>query len=196
MDWGFVHRTWERWVFPNLGSSGEQLKGSFLLNYDPTGLSRFLYGGSIGAASRAMAAIDQLAWQLSEQIFSLISIEEQRGIKLKLVELSPFLDFIKKNNFNGECFFIGPGHCEWSLQLMRLGLAHDVRIRQNLASEGAIVMQTAAAFILVALESVMKVPISGVNVTTPDQALTLLAAVAVDCPRCPVKYVMRLQMMP
>ncbi|KAK9100750.1 hypothetical protein Scep_024180 [Stephania cephalantha] len=88
MDWGFVHRTWERWVFPNVGSFGEPLKASFLFNYDPTGPSRLLS------------------------------------------------------------------------------------------------------------ESVMKVPRSGVNVPTPYQALTLLAAVVVDCPRCPVKYVMRLQMMP
>ncbi|KAK9098781.1 hypothetical protein Syun_025826 [Stephania yunnanensis] len=67
---GFVHRTWERWMFPNVGSSGKLLKASFLLNYDPTGPSRLfsvIYDGSIGAASRAMAAIGQLAWQLSRR---------------------------------------------------------------------------------------------------------------------------------
>ncbi|KAK9100748.1 hypothetical protein Scep_024178 [Stephania cephalantha] len=120
MDSGFVHRTWERWVFPNVGSSGEPLKASFLLNYDPTGPSRLL---SV--------------------------IAEQQGIKLKPVELSPFLDFIKKNNFNGECFFIGPGHYMVTSTHETWFGARCVNTSKP-AGEGAIVMQT-AAFILVAL---------------------------------------------
>ncbi|KAJ6944806.1 hypothetical protein NC652_009986 [Populus alba x Populus x berolinensis] len=131
MDWGFVHKAWEKWTSINVGSSnGEPLKAALLINYDPNAPSRLLsimnklhsenftigqnqypelggqmwlhpfmrivfcarsmttskpagegaiimqtsafllvalYDGSIGAASRAMVAVDQFAWQLGRR---------------------------------------------------------------------------------------------------------------------------------
>ncbi|XP_043716772.1 uncharacterized protein LOC122664832 [Telopea speciosissima] len=120
MDWAFVHRTWEKWVSNYVGSSGEPLKAALLINYDPTGPSRLL---SV--------------------------IAEQHGMKTKPSELSPFLDFIKRNNLQGECFFIGPNvymvtsiHENWFC-------ARCVNTSKP-AGEGVIVMQT-TAYLLVAL---------------------------------------------
>ncbi|KAF6158033.1 hypothetical protein GIB67_014827 [Kingdonia uniflora] len=74
---------------------------------------------------------------------------EQQGIKVRPVELSPFLHFIKQENLQKECFFIGPNqyvvtsiHANWFC-------ARCVNTSKP-AGEGAIVMKT-AAFLLVSL---------------------------------------------
>ncbi|OVA01217.1 Profilin [Macleaya cordata] len=120
MDWGFSHRVWEKWVSSNVGSSGEPLKAALLLNYDPTGPSRLV---SI--------------------------IAEQQGIKAKPVELSSFLEFIKQNNLQGECFFIGSNEYMVTSIHESWFCARCVNTSKP-AGEGAIVMQT-TAFLLVAL---------------------------------------------
>jgi hypothetical protein len=42
MEWGLVHKVWEKWASNNVASSGEPLKAALLINYDPTGPSRLL----------------------------------------------------------------------------------------------------------------------------------------------------------
>ncbi|KAF7829121.1 Profilin domain-containing protein [Senna tora] len=39
MDWGFVHKTWDKWASTNIG---QPLKAALLINYDPFGPSRLL----------------------------------------------------------------------------------------------------------------------------------------------------------
>uniref|UniRef100_A0A2P2KT95 Uncharacterized protein LOC105643388 n=1 Tax=Rhizophora mucronata TaxID=61149 RepID=A0A2P2KT95_RHIMU len=53
MDWGFVHRTWEKWASINIGSFGEPLKGALLLNYDPVAPSRLLSTIATGTKSQS-----------------------------------------------------------------------------------------------------------------------------------------------
>ncbi|XP_010248743.1 PREDICTED: uncharacterized protein LOC104591564 isoform X2 [Nelumbo nucifera] len=119
-DWAFAHRVWEKWASNNVGSSGEPLKAALLINYDPTGPSRLL---SV--------------------------IAEQHGIKAKPVELGPFIDFIKRNNLQGECFFIGQNQYMITSIHENWFCARCVNT-QKPAGEGVIVMQT-TAFLLVAL---------------------------------------------
>lgn len=120
MDWSFVHKTWEKWATTWVGSSGEPLKAALLINYDPTGPSRLL---SI--------------------------IAEQEGIKADPVDLTEFVDFVKLNKLQTDCFVIGQNqyivtsiHENWFCARC----LNTVKA----AGEGAIVMQT-KAFLLVAL---------------------------------------------
>ncbi|KAI4327919.1 hypothetical protein L6164_020328 [Bauhinia variegata] len=120
MDWVFVHKTWDKWASTSVGSSGEPLKAALLINYDPTGPSRLLS-----------------------------TIAEQEGIKADPIELSHFVDFIKRNNLQTESFIIGPNqylvtsiHDNWFS-------ARCINTSKP-AGEGAIVIQT-AAYILVSL---------------------------------------------
>uniref|UniRef100_A0A3N7G2V9 Profilin n=1 Tax=Populus trichocarpa TaxID=3694 RepID=A0A3N7G2V9_POPTR len=79
MDWGFVHKAWEKWTSINVGSStGEPLKAALLINYDPNAPSRLL---SI--------------------------IAEQEGINAVPTEVSQFVDFVKRNKLHSENFTIG-----------------------------------------------------------------------------------------
>lgn len=41
MDWGFVHKTWDKWASTNIGPR-LPLKAALLINYDPTAPSRLL----------------------------------------------------------------------------------------------------------------------------------------------------------
>ncbi|XP_065875899.1 uncharacterized protein [Euphorbia lathyris] len=120
MDFGFVHKTWERWASLNISSSGEPLRAALLINYDPTGPSRLLS-----------------------------TVAEQEGMKVNPIELSHFIDFIKRNKLQTESFTIGPS------QYMVTSIHENWFSARCLntskpAGEGAIVMQT-AAFLLVAL---------------------------------------------
>ncbi|KAI5656625.1 hypothetical protein M9H77_25418 [Catharanthus roseus] len=70
MDWNVVNKIWDKWASSNVGSDGTPLKSALLINYDPTGPSRLLstiYEGSIGAATCAMAAVDQFAHQVDRK---------------------------------------------------------------------------------------------------------------------------------
>ncbi|ESR46124.1 hypothetical protein CICLE_v10002031mg [Citrus x clementina] len=78
MDWSFVHKTWEKWASTSVGSSGEPLKAALLINYDPTGPSRLLS-----------------------------TIAEREGMKADPVDLTEFVDFVKLNKLQTDCFFIG-----------------------------------------------------------------------------------------
>ncbi|XP_058077300.1 uncharacterized protein LOC131225732 [Magnolia sinica] len=120
MDWAFTHRVWEKWTSNNVGSSGEPLKAALLLNYDPNATSRLV---SV--------------------------IAEQQGMKAKPVELSPFLDFIKRNNLQKECFFIGSNEYLITSIHEHWFCARCVNTSKP-AGEGAIIMQV-AAFLLVAM---------------------------------------------
>ncbi|KAK9277011.1 hypothetical protein L1049_006550 [Liquidambar formosana] len=120
MDWAFVHKAWDRWASNSVGTSGQPLKAALLINYDPTGPSRLLS-----------------------------TVSEQEGIKAKPIELSQFVDFIKRDKLQSESFFIGPSqyvvtsiHENWFC----------ARCMNTLkpAGEGAIAMQT-AAFLLIGL---------------------------------------------
>nr|ACJ86127.1 unknown [Medicago truncatula]AFK45715.1 unknown [Medicago truncatula] len=94
MDWGFVHKTWDKWASTNIGPR-LPLKAALLVNFDPTIHENWfsarcintskpagegaivmqtaayilvaLYEGSIGPASCAMAAADQLTAQLGRK---------------------------------------------------------------------------------------------------------------------------------
>nr|KJB25083.1 hypothetical protein B456_004G176300 [Gossypium raimondii] len=106
MDWAFVQKSWEKWASSNIGSSGQPLKAALLINYDPLRPSRLLS-----------------------------TIAEQEGIKISPIELSQFVNFIKRNKLQKETFMIGNNQ---SLNTSKS------------AGEGAIVMQ-ASVFLLVAL---------------------------------------------
>ncbi|KAL7166507.1 hypothetical protein ACSBR2_037222 [Camellia fascicularis] len=120
MDWAFVHKVWDKWASTCIGSSGQPLKAALLINHDPTAPSRLLS-----------------------------TIAEQEGINANPIELSQFVDFIKRNKLQSESFFIGLNqyvvtsiHENWfSARCMNTSKP---------AGEGAIVMHT-AAFLLVAL---------------------------------------------
>lgn len=120
MDWAFVHKVWDKWASTCIGSSGQPLKAALLINHDPTAPSRLLS-----------------------------TIAEQEGINANPIELSQFVNFIKRNKLQSESFFIGLNqyvvtsiHENWfSARCMNTSKP---------AGEGAIVMHT-AAFLLVAL---------------------------------------------
>lgn len=120
MDWAFVHKGWDKWASNNVGSSGEPLKAALLINHDPTGPSRLL---SI--------------------------IAEQEGIKANPIELSQFVDFIKRNKFQTESFIIGANQYVVTSIHENWFCARCMNTSKP-AGEGAIVMQT-TAFLLVAL---------------------------------------------
>jgi len=120
MDWAFVHKGWDKWASNNVGSTGEPLKAALLINHDPTGPSRLL---SI--------------------------IAEQEGIKANPIELSQFVDFIKRNKFQTESFIIGANQYVVTSIHENWFCARCMNTSKP-AGEGAIVMQT-TAFLLVAL---------------------------------------------
>uniref|UniRef100_A0A5B6ZYK0 Profilin family protein n=1 Tax=Davidia involucrata TaxID=16924 RepID=A0A5B6ZYK0_DAVIN len=120
MDWVFVNEIWDKWASNYVGSSGQLLKAALLINYDPTGPSRLLS-----------------------------TIAEQEGIKANPIELSQFVDFIKRNKLQMETFFIGPNqYIVTSIHENWFGARCMNTSRP--AGEGAIVMQT-SSFLLVAL---------------------------------------------
>ncbi|WCJ31613.1 Profilin family protein [Euphorbia peplus] len=124
MEFGFIDKSWERWASLNISSSGKDeqplpLKAALLINYDPSSPSRLLS-----------------------------TLAEQEGMKVNPIEVSHFIDFIKRNKLQTESFTIG------SSQYMVTSI-HDNWFSSRClntskpAGEGAIVMQT-AAFLLVA----------------------------------------------
>nr|CAD1831415.1 unnamed protein product [Ananas comosus var. bracteatus] len=119
-DWASTHKLWEKWASNNIGSSGEPLKAALLLNYDPTGPSRLL---SV--------------------------IAEQEGIKLKAVDLLPFLDFFKRKNWQMEFFSLGPNQYMVTSTHKHWFCARCVNTSKP-GGEGVIVMQT-GSFLLVAM---------------------------------------------
>ncbi|XP_004494845.1 uncharacterized protein [Cicer arietinum] len=119
MDWAYVHKTWDKWASTNIGS-GHPLKAALLINYDPTGPSRLLS-----------------------------TIAEQEGIKVDVIELRHFMDFIRHNKLQTESFEIGSNqYLVTSIHENWFG-ARCINTSKP-AGEGAIVMQT-AAYILVAI---------------------------------------------
>ncbi|KAL9447732.1 hypothetical protein AB3S75_015248 [Citrus x aurantiifolia] len=120
MDWSFAHKTWEKWASTSVGSSGEPLKAALLINYDPTGPSRLLS-----------------------------TIAEQEGMKADPVDLTEFVDFVKLNKLQTECFFIGKNQYIVTTIHENWFCARCLNTVKA-AGEGAIVMQT-KAFLLVAL---------------------------------------------
>lgn len=121
MEWGFVHKAWEKWTSINVGSStGEPLKAALLINYDPNAPSRLL---SI--------------------------IAEQEGINAVPTEVSQFVDFVKRNKLHSENFTIGPNQYVVTSIHENCFCARSLTTSKP-AGEGAIIMQT-SAFLLVAL---------------------------------------------
>ncbi|XP_075641336.1 uncharacterized protein LOC142613039 [Castanea sativa] len=121
MEWGFVHKVWDKWASNNISSSsGEPLKAALLINYDPTGPSRLLS-----------------------------TIAKQEGIKVNPIELSQFVDFIKCDKLQTETFIIGPNQYLVTSIHENWFCARCMNTSKP-AGEGAIIMQT-AAFLLVAL---------------------------------------------
>ncbi|GMY33632.1 pectin acetylesterase 8-like [Fagus crenata] len=120
MEWGLVHKVWEKWASNNVASSGEPLKAALLINYDPTGPSRLLS-----------------------------TIAKQEGIKVNPIELSQFVDFIKRDKLQSETFIIGPNQYLVTSIHENWFCARCMNTSKP-AGEGAIIMQT-AAFLLVAL---------------------------------------------
>ncbi|KAL4203056.1 hypothetical protein AMTRI_Chr02g224280 [Amborella trichopoda] len=120
VNWSSIHKLWEKWASSNVGSSDEPLKAALLLNYD------------LRAPSRLNSVI-----------------VEQQGIHARPDELSSLLDFVRQNNFQKECFFIGTNqylvtsvHDQWFCARCLNTSKH--------AGEGAIIMLN-AAFLLVAM---------------------------------------------
>ncbi|XP_004300395.1 PREDICTED: uncharacterized protein LOC101305474 isoform 3 [Fragaria vesca subsp. vesca] len=118
MDWGFIHKVWEKWASLSVGSSGRPLKAAILLNYDPTGPSRLLS-----------------------------TIVEQEGIKVTPIELSQFINFIKCDNLRTESFIIGPNQYVVTSIHENWFCARCMNTSKP-AGEGAIVMQTATFFLV------------------------------------------------
>ncbi|KAG8638057.1 uncharacterized protein LOC110602680 isoform X2 [Manihot esculenta] len=118
MDWGFVHKTWEKWALLNIGSTDKPLKAALLINYEPSGPSRLLS-----------------------------TIAEQEGIKVNPIELSQFIDFIKHNKLQTESFIIGPNQYMVTSIHENWFSARCLNTSKP-AGEGAIVMQTAAFLLL------------------------------------------------
>lgn len=119
-DWGLVRRLWDRWVSHNIGSSDEPLKAALLINYDPNAPSRLL---------------------------SVIS--EQEGVNYKAIELKPFLDFVKRHNWQKEFFCIGPNQYLVTSIHEHWFCARCINTSKT-SGEGVIVMQI-AAYLLVAM---------------------------------------------
>ncbi|KAF9685652.1 hypothetical protein SADUNF_Sadunf03G0076700 [Salix dunnii] len=121
MEWGFVHKAWEKWTSINVGSSnGEPLKSALLINYDPNAPSRLL---SI--------------------------IAEQEGINATPTEVSQFVDFVRRNKLQSENFTIGQNQYVVTSIHENCFCARSVTTSEP-AGEGAIIMQT-SAFLFVAL---------------------------------------------
>ncbi|KNA07731.1 hypothetical protein SOVF_168410 [Spinacia oleracea] len=119
MDWTAVHRLWDKWAPDNVGS-GQPLKAALLVNYDPTGPSRLLS-----------------------------TIAEQEGFRADPVELSQFVNFVKRNNLQTETFLLGPN--EYLVTSIHENWFHARCMNTSKPSgEGVVVMQT-AAFLLVAI---------------------------------------------
>ncbi|PNX80359.1 protein notum, partial [Trifolium pratense] len=112
---------------------GLPLKSALLINYDPTGPSRLLS-----------------------------TVAEQEGMKVNIIELRHFVDFVRNNKLQTESFYIGSNQFVNCMQPSHKSLSYLVTsIHENWfsarcintskpAGEGAIVLQT-AAYILVAL---------------------------------------------
>ncbi|XP_052491308.1 uncharacterized protein LOC105791816 [Gossypium raimondii] len=120
MDWAFVQKSWEKWASSNIGSSGQPLKAALLINYDPLRPSRLLS-----------------------------TIAEQEGIKISPIELSQFVNFIKRNKLQKETFMIGNNQYMVTSIHENWFCARSLNTSKS-AGEGAIVMQ-ASVFLLVAL---------------------------------------------
>ncbi|XP_057964580.1 uncharacterized protein LOC131155448 isoform X2 [Malania oleifera] len=120
MDLAFVHKAWDKWASNNVGSTGKPLKAALLINYDPTGPSRLLS-----------------------------TIAEQEGIKADPIELSQFVDLIRCNKLQSECFFIGPNQYMVTSNHEFGFCARCMNSSRPAAGGGAIIMQT-TAFLLVA----------------------------------------------
>ncbi|KAB5564339.1 hypothetical protein DKX38_004393 [Salix brachista] len=121
MEWGFVHKAWEKWTSINVGSStGEPLKSALLINYDPNAPSRLL---SI--------------------------IAEQEGINATPTEVSQFVDFVRRNKLQSEDFTIGQNQYVVTSIHESCFCARSVTTSEP-AGEGAIIMHT-SAFLFVAL---------------------------------------------
>ncbi|KAH9687788.1 hypothetical protein KPL70_014896 [Citrus sinensis] len=133
MDWSFVHKTWEKWASTSVGSSGEPLKAALLINYDPTGPSRLL----------STISSENLKFR-----YGLCSAE-QEGMKADPVDLTEFVDFVKLNKLQTDCFFIGKNQYIVTTIHENWFCARCLNTVKA-AGEGAIVMQT-KAFLLVAL---------------------------------------------
>ncbi|KMT01129.1 hypothetical protein BVRB_9g223810 [Beta vulgaris subsp. vulgaris] len=119
MDWTSVHRLWDKWAPENVGS-GQPLKAALLVNYDPTGPSRLLS-----------------------------TIAEQEGLQADIIEISQFVNFVKRNNLQTETFLLGPN--EYLVTSIHENWFHARCMNTAKASgEGVVVMQT-AAFLIVAL---------------------------------------------
>ncbi|KEH24574.1 putative profilin [Medicago truncatula] len=119
MDWGFVHKTWDKWASTNIGPR-LPLKAALLVNFDPTAPSRLLS-----------------------------TLAEQEGIKVNIIELRHFVDFIRNNQLQTESFYIG-SHQYLVTTIHENWFSARCINTSKPAGEGAIVMQT-AAYILVAL---------------------------------------------
>ncbi|XVE99995.1 hypothetical protein REPUB_Repub03eG0248400 [Reevesia pubescens] len=120
MDWAFVQKSWDKWASSNIGSSGEPLKAALLINYDPLRPSRLLS-----------------------------TIAEQEGVKISPIELSQFVNFIKRNNLQKEIFVIG--HNQYMVtSIHESWFCARCLNTSKPAGEGAIVMQTSSV-LLVAL---------------------------------------------
>ncbi|XP_021753410.1 uncharacterized protein LOC110718806 [Chenopodium quinoa] len=119
MDWTAVHRLWDKWA-PDYVGSGQPLKAALLVNYDPTGPSRLLS-----------------------------TIAEQEGYRADPIELSQFVNFVKRNKLQTETFLLGPN--EYVVTSIHENWFHARCMNTTKPSgEGVVVMQT-AAFLLVAL---------------------------------------------
>ncbi|KAJ8774117.1 hypothetical protein K2173_009548 [Erythroxylum novogranatense] len=114
MDWGFVHRAWDKWASINIGSSGQPLKAALLINYEPTAPSRLLS-----------------------------TIAEQEGIKASPTELRQFIDFVKRNKLQAESFIIGANEYLVTSIYENWFCARCMNTSKP-AGEGVIVMQTSA----------------------------------------------------
>ncbi|XVF52177.1 hypothetical protein PTKIN_Ptkin04bG0243900 [Pterospermum kingtungense] len=120
MDWGFLQKSWDKWASTNIGSSGGPLKAALLINYDPLRPSRLLS-----------------------------TIAEQKGIKMSPIELSQFVNFIKRNKMQTESFVIG--HNQYMVTSIHENWFSARCLNSSKPTgEGAIVLQT-STFLLVAL---------------------------------------------
>ncbi|CAA2984507.1 Hypothetical predicted protein [Olea europaea subsp. europaea] len=114
MDWGFVHRIWDKWASNYVGSSGQPLRGALLINYDPTGPARLVS-----------------------------TIAEEEGIQSYPIELSQFVGYVNRNKLRTESFFIGLNQYLVS-SIHESWFGARCMNTSKPAGEGAIVMQTAA----------------------------------------------------
>ncbi|PNX79631.1 protein notum, partial [Trifolium pratense] len=99
---------------------GLPLKSALLINYDPTGPSRLLS-----------------------------TVAEQEGMKVNIIELRHFVDFVRNNKLQTESFYIGSNQYLVTSIHENWFSARCINTSKP-AGEGAIVLQT-AAYILVAL---------------------------------------------